>query len=307
MQLNIVNETSKLEVVVLGQPHSMGKRPELEETYDAKTYETIKNNSYPQEEDIIHEMTCFEEVLLKHGVKVLRPRILENCNQVFSRDIAFVLEDKIIISNIIPDRADEQEAYREIFDTIYFQNIYNLPEKAHVEGGDIIPYKDLVFCGVYKGEDYSRLKTARTNTYAIDFLRELYPDKTFIDISLKKDDKDPRKGILHLDCTFMPIGKDKAILYKDGFLDEKEYHFLVDIFGKSNTFEITEEEMYHMNTNIFSISPEVVVSEEKFVRLNNFLEEEWNIKVERIPYHEISKMGGLLRCSTLPLIRKNEE
>ena len=28
--------------------------------------------------------------------------------------------------------------------------------------------------------------------------------------------------------------------------------------------------------------------------------------VERVPYYEISKMGGLLRCSTLPLIREND-
>jgi N-dimethylarginine dimethylaminohydrolase len=306
MQLNITNETSELKVVVLGQPYSIGRQPELNETSDAKSYESIKNNVYPQEENIIYEMTCFEKILLKYGVKVLHPRNLKNCNQVFARDVAFVLEDKIIISNIIPDRADEQEAYKEIFDTIYFQNIYNLPEKAHVEGGDIIPHKDMVFCGVYKKRDYSQLKTARTNIYAIDFLRELYPNKDFIDIPLKKDDKNPRKGILHLDCTFMPVGENKAILYKDGFINEKDYGFLIDYFGQDNIFEITEEEMYHMNTNIFSISPHIVVSEKKFVRLNDFLENEWNMTVEKIPYYEISKMGGLLRCSTLPLIRKNE-
>jgi N-dimethylarginine dimethylaminohydrolase len=61
-----------------------------------------------------------------------------------------------------------------------------------------------------------------------------------------------------------------------------------------------------MNSNIFSISPNVVVSEQNFTRLNQFLENEWNIKVEQIPYREISKMGGLLRCSTLPLVREHD-
>ncbi len=307
MQLNIKNETSKLKTVVLGQPYSTGKQPKLEETYDAKSYESVKSNIYPKEEDIIHEMTCFEKVLLKHGVEVLRPNILKDCNQVFARDVAFVIEDKIISSNIIPDRADEQEAYSEIFDEIHFQKIYNLPEKAHVEGGDIILYKDIVFCGVYKGADYSSFKTARTNTYAIDFLKELYPGKTFIDMSLKKDDQNPRQGILHLDCTFMPVGKNKAIIYKEGFLNEKDYYFLIDFFGEKNIFEITQEEMYYMNTNIFSISSEITISEEQFNRLNFFLENEWGMIVEKIPYYEISKMGGLLRCSTLPLIRENDE
>ena len=62
--------------------------------------------------------------------------------------------------------------------------------------------------------------------------------------------------------------------------------------------------MFEMNPNIFSISPEIVVSDERFTRLNNHLHNEWGMTVEEIPYHEISKMGGLLRCSTLPLVRE---
>ncbi|MDO3384840.1 arginine deiminase-related protein, partial [Gilvimarinus sp. SDUM040013] len=118
------------------------------------------------------------------------------------------------------------------------------------------------------------------------------------------NDENPYEGILHLDCTFNPVGKDKAIIYKDGFLFGNEYQQIVDIFGKENLFEVTKEEMYWMNPNVFSISPEVVVSEKNFTRLNDHLENVWNIKVERINYREVSKMGGLLRCSTMPLIRK---
>lgn len=303
MILNVNNETSKLHAVVLGQSKSIGRKPLLKETYDAKSYENVSNNTYPIEKDIETEMNAFEKVLHKYKVQVFRPWVLKNCNQVFARDVAFVIEDKIIVSNIIPDRADEQEAYEVIINSISFNKIFNLPDKAHVEGGDIVLYNDIIFAGVYKDKDYSDLKTARTNIYAIDFLKELFPNKTFMDLELIKNDTDPRKGVLHLDCTFMPVGKNKAILYKDGFKNEKDYHFLVDFFGKKNIFEITQEEMYNMNSNIFSISPKVVVSEEKFTRLNQFLEEEWGITVEKIPYYEISKMGGLLRCSTLPLIR----
>ena len=32
--------------------------------------------------------------------------------------------------------------------------------------------------------------------------------------------------------------------------------------------------------------------------------EEQGITVEPVPYREISQMGGLLRCSTLPLVRE---
>lgn len=304
MELNIQNETSRLKKVVLGQPYSIGKTPSLEETYDAKSYETVLNKAYPTEEDIATEMTVFEDVLRKYDVDVLRPLIIPNSNQVFARDVAFVIEDRIITSNIIPDRADEQEAYAPIYKEVAFNKIYNLPEKAHVEGGDVVLYNDHIFIGTYSAPDYPSFKTARTNTYAIDFLRELFPNKIFIPLDLKKSDTNPYKGILHLDCAFMPVGDDKLILYKGGFKNEKDVDFIVDFFGRENIFEVTEEEMYFMNTNVFSIAPSVVVSEERFIRLNKYMEQEWGMTVETVAYYEISKMGGLLRCSTLPLIRE---
>jgi N-dimethylarginine dimethylaminohydrolase len=67
---------------------------------------------------------------------------------------------------------------------------------------------------------------------------------------------------------------------------------------------VTAEEMFEMFPNIFSISPEVVVSDKTFTRMNNHLRNEWGMTVEEIPYREISKMGGLLRCSTMPLVRE---
>jgi len=306
MKLSVRNETSTLKAVVLGQPGSIGKVPELSSTYDAKSYETVKNGVYPTEESIYKEMSGFENILLKYDVQVFRPWTLENCNQVFARDVGFVIDDKIINSNIIPDREDEKEAYEVIYDQIAYNKIFNLPEKVHIEGGDVVLYNDYIFLGIYTGKDYPQFKTARTNQNAFNFLKELFPEKTIIPLELKKHDTDPRQGILHLDCTFMPVSNNKAIIYKEGFIYEKDYQLLVDIFGKQNMFEITQDEMYLMNSNIFSISPQVVVSEKNFVRLNNFLETEWGMTVERIPYSEISKMGGLLRCSTLPLIRAND-
>jgi len=57
-----------------------------------------------------------------------------------------------------------------------------------------------------------------------------------------------------------------------------------------------------MNSNVFSIDEKVVVSERNFTRLNNWLHDN-GFSVEEIPYAEIAKQEGLLRCSTLPLIR----
>ena len=304
MKLNIKNETGKLKSVVLGQPKSMGPIPTLEESYDAKSYHSIEHNIYPKEEDIISEVSAFEAVLKKYDVEVLRPAIIKDYNQVFARDVAFVIEDKMIISNVIKDREDEQEAYRKIFEKVEWRKIINLPETAHIEGGDVIVWNDYLFIGTCYSEDYRSFKTARTNEYAIEILKEYFPKKRIIDLDLKKNDKIPYEGILHLDCTFNPIGKDKCIIYKNGFVDESDYELIVDIFGEENCFNITDEEMFEMNPNIFSISPEVVVSDHTFIRMNKHLRDVWGFTVEEIPYREVSKMGGLLRCSTMPLVRE---
>ena len=304
MKLNINNETGRLKSVVLGQPVSMGADPTLEESYDAKSYHTIQQGVYPKEEDIINEMTEFEKVLKKYDVEVIRPDIIKDYNQVFARDVAFVIEDKMILSNLIPDRADEQEAYSKIFEQVEWRKIINLPDTAHIEGGDVIVWNDFLFIGTCFSEDYRNFKTARTNEYAIEILKEYFPKKRIIDLELKKNDTVPYEGILHLDCTFNPVGKDKCIIYKVGFVDESDYRLILDIFGEENCFHVTKEEMFEMNPNIFSISPEVVVSDAAFTRMNRHLQDVWNIKVEEIPYREISKMGGLLRCSTMPLVRE---
>ena len=130
----------------------------------------------------------------------------------------------------------------------------------------------------------------------------MFPRKKVKSFDLRKSNTDPYNNALHLDCCFQPVGVGKAILHKNGFLQEKEYDWLVDFYGKENIFEISKEEMFHMNSNIFSISPEVVISERNFTRLNTWLRNQ-GITVEEVPYAEIAKQEGLLRCSTLPLVR----
>lgn len=302
MQLNIVDETSPLKAVILGTAKSNGPVPTIEEAYDPKSIEHIKAGTYPKEVDMIREMDAFAAVFQKYGVEVFRPEVLQDCNQIFARDIAFVIEDKLFHANILPDREREFEAIHQVLDKIDPNKIIRPPEEVHIEGGDIMPWHDHIFIGTYTGADYASYITARTNIQAVEFIREMFPNKMVKSFELRKSNTDPRENSLHLDCCFQPVGKDKAILHKNGFLVEEEYQYLVDYFGKENIFEISKEEMYQMFSNVFSISPEVVVSERNFTRLNNWLREQ-GFTVEEIPYAEIAKQEGLLRCSTMPLIR----
>jgi len=302
LELNIQNETSRLRAVVLGIAESNGPTPKLEEAYDPKSREHITAGTYPKVEDMVKEMKALATVFEKYDVQVFRPNAIEDYNQIFARDIAFVIEDKFIKSNILPDREREIDAIQYVIDQIDSKKVITLPLACHVEGGDVMPWNDYIFIGTYSGEDYPNYITARTNIHAVEALRVLFPHKKVKSFELRKSNTVARENALHLDCCFQPIGSNKAILHKNGFLIEKEYDWLVSLFGKDHVFEITKDEMYHMNSNVFSISPEVIISERNFTRLNTWLRAQ-GFTVEEVPYAEIAKQEGLLRCSTMPLIR----
>ena len=303
IKLNITNETAKLKAVVLGTAKSVGPIPKPEDCYDPKSLEHVLAGTYPKEQDMVQEMEEVAAVLKKYNVEVYRPEIIENYNQIFSRDIAFVIDDKLVKANILPDREKEYLAIQHVLDLIGSENIIQLPEECHVEGGDVMPWNDYLFVGTYSGEDYSDYITARTNSAAVNELQKQFPDKIVKPFELRKSNTNAKENALHLDCCFQPIGKNKAILHKNGFLIEDEYNWLKNYFGEENIFEITKEEMYNMNSNVFSISEDVVISEVNFKRLNTWLREN-GFTVEEVHYSEIAKQEGLLRCSTMPLIRE---
>ncbi|WP_066221126.1 dimethylarginine dimethylaminohydrolase family protein [Formosa haliotis] len=302
LSLNVSNETSRLRAVVLGTAISNGAVPAIEDAYDPKSIEHIKAGTYPIEEDMVKEMEAVAKVFEKYNVTVFRPKVIEHYNQIFARDIAFVIDDKLIKANILPDREQEVEAIQHVIQLIKPENIIKPPEEVHIEGGDVMLWNDHIFIGTYKGSDYPNHITARTNMEGVNFIKNLFPNKTVKEFDLVKSKTDPRDNALHLDCCFQPVGKNKGIIFRDGFKEASDYQYLVNLFGEENLFHITRDEMYNMNSNVFSIAENVVISEQNFTRLNTWLRA-CGFTVEEVPYAEISKQEGLLRCSTMPLIR----
>ena len=302
LKLNVNNETSRLLAVVLGTAKRNGSTPKFEECYDPKSRQNVLANTYPIEIDMVNELNQLEDVLVRYDVQLFRPEVINDYNQIFSRDIGFVIDDFFIISNILPQRSKEILAIDKVINLIPKNKIIKLPEDCHIEGGDVILLNDYIFIGTYDGNDYSNFKTARTNYKAINFLKEKFTEKMIIPFDLIKSDFEPKKNALHLDCCLQPVGNGKLVTCPDAFLKRDQYEWLVNHFGKENILEISLNEMSEMNCNFFSIDTNVVVSEKSFTRLNSWLRS-FNILVEEINYKEISKQGGLLRCSTLPLKR----
>ena len=302
-KVGLYSETDKLETVILGIAKDWGDTPDAEDCYDPRSLESVLNNVYPGISEVDKELEIFRSVLEKHGVQVLRPKLIENLNQVFARDISFVIDDKFIIPHIIPDRQKELEGIFSIIDGLDADHIIRLPKGAHAEGGDVLLWHNYLFIGCSNDKEFEKYKVARTNVSGVNALKEHFPEKTIRTFELNKSDTDPFKNTLHLDCCFQPIGKNKCILYPGGLKNEDDIKWIKTIFGDKNVFEVTEEEAYHLFPNVFSIDQKTIVSNEAFDRLNSQLVE-WGFEVEEIPYGNVAKMGGLLRCTTQPLSRK---
>lgn len=301
MEILVSSETSKLRSVIIGIADSLGEKPVLSDLYDPKSIENLKKGTYPTEKDMIKELQNFASTLEKYDVKVYRPELIKDYNQIFSRDIGFVIDNFFFKSNILPKRANEFNGITSILSKFSHQFV-SMPENCHIEGGDVLYHMNNIFIGFYDKYDYKNLFTARTNKSAVEFLIDFFPEKKVKAFHLNKSLTDPKKNILHLDCCLQIVGKNKAIIHPDAFTFKKDYKWLVDFFGSKNIFEINAKEMYDMTSNVLSINDHTVVSQPKFNRLNRWLRSH-NIFVEEIDLTEVSKQEGLFRCTSLPLLR----
>ena len=219
ISLNVNNEFGKLNEVILGIAQSNGGVPKLDECYDPKSREHVQNGTFPEEAHLSDELNQFLNVLKKYNVSVFRPTLIEDYNQIFSRDIAFVIGEKLVVSNIIKDREKEINAIENIISQIDPSNIIRLSNKARIEGGDVIIHNDHIFIGYSKEEDFKQFQVARTNEIAIEEIKEKFSNKKIVAFELKKSDYQAKENALHLDCCFQPIGKKMAIIYEEGFIE----------------------------------------------------------------------------------------
>ncbi len=287
---------------MVGIARKMGPKPAIENCYDARSRESVELGTYPEMEDCMVQLNSLVEKLESLGVEVLRPDVLDATNQVFTRDIGFVIDDQFILPNVIEDRASEVKAINALLDRIPSSNIIMMPSGCYAEGGDVIVHERYVFVGLSNEATFNKYKTARTNEAGLDYLQDEFPAYDFKGFELLKSDVDPRKGSLHLDCAFQPLG-DALLLAPHLFKNAADVIWIESHFGTDNIFYCTDDEAYDLHTNVFSIGPKEVLISAAAGRLKNWLEER-SYTVHTITYDEIVKMGGLLRCSTMPLERE---
>ena len=145
---NVNNEHNQLKAVIVGTAESWGANPIPEEAVDPKSREHILAGTYPSASDVKEELEALIEILKSEGVEVYRPEIVEDLNQVFARDVGVVIEDKLVRTSMIRDRAPEWEGIAPIFSNLPKGSILTPPEGVRVEGGDVMLMGNEIWVGI---------------------------------------------------------------------------------------------------------------------------------------------------------------
>lgn len=287
------NESDTLRSVVIGYVDNLylHGRPQL---INLMAAESASAGNEPTMEVSIPEFRNLQRVLEAEGVEVLTPDELgaetKVYNQSYSRDIGFVIGDKFFVSRM--KKAARMQEWRSIakyIATIPEANRVYVPEGMFIEGGDIVVDKGIVFVGI----------SQRTTEEALAFLEEQLTGTGLKVVPVRTRSIEEGKDVLHLDCTFVPVGKNCALIYSDGIAEMPK-----EISDTYDLIEVTAEEQRELATNVLALSPTQVIARDSAHRVNS---EMTNRGIEVIPvkFDDAPMFGGSIRCCTLPLVRQN--
>lgn len=268
-------EYDSLEHVVVALPEHMAITEVINETQNYYLQENINIDI------AVKQHKYFIDILKAQGAVVEELDLMLDLNeQVFTRDIGFVIGEKLFVSYMSKDiRKKEVAVLMEWLEEreLPFEKI----ELPTMEGGDVIIDGDTIWVGV----------SGRTSLEAIKDLQSELPNYTVSAVHLRDD-------ILHLDCVFNVISEDTALIYPEAFHEKT----IEQIKKHYKLIEVTKEEQFSMGPNVLAIGGGKLISLPENERLNNELTKV-GFQIIEVPFSEIIKSGGSYRCCTLPLLR----
>jgi N-dimethylarginine dimethylaminohydrolase len=224
------------------------------------------------------------EILREEGVEV---EVLDPHPQLpyqhATRDVGVVIGDRMLLSNLKHwTRQPEAEVLKPVLEDRYGLKV--LRPVGFVEGGDVIVDGHRLWVGI----------GARTNGQGAEFLyRTFGRDHEVITLRF-----DPR--YTHLDTVLGVLGQGRALVYEPAF-DEPSLQRIRDAYP--DNIPLTDEEQKSGGANVLFLSPEKVISIAENESVNQQLVRA-GFEVVTLPYSEVIKSGGSVRCDALPVERE---
>lgn len=284
-KLCVTSETGRLRAVVIGYPDNFLKVPPEIINETQKLY--YFGADCPTRERVMAELGGLKQTLLCHGIEVFQPEPLDGVpDQLMTRDIGVVIGDTFVVTQMARDsRRDEWLGLLPLLDRLRTQRIIKVPDDVVLEGGDVVVDDGRIFVGL----------SQRTGPDGAAYLASRFPHFEVIPVPLKQ--LADGENVLHLDCSFVPVGRRSALIYPDGLAEVPPA--LAEAY---DWIEVTRAEQAMLATNVLSISPTQVIARPQASRVNAELRRH-GLEVIELPFDDPPKTGGSFRCCSLPLWR----
>ncbi|MBC6466606.1 dimethylarginine dimethylaminohydrolase family protein [Actinomadura alba] len=230
-------------------------------------------DSAPKFDKLLAQHDAVRRALLAEGVEIVEIPALPDAPLQFNvRDVGAVIGSRFFLGRMGRRIRTPEPAWL----ATCLEVAASAPESGVFEGGDVTVTPDRVFVGL--GERTSLSGCA-----------SLTPDsRQIVPIRLAP-------GVLHLDVALNLLGPSLGVVHHPALVDAAPAGF--------TWIDITEDEFLEQAANVLLLGPDRVMMDSRHVRLQRILTDHGFTCVP-VELDEITKVGGGVRCMTLPLTRR---
>lgn len=237
----------------------------------------------PQPQVMVQQHLCLVDVLREQGVEVeLLPPVQGLPYQHATRDVGIVIGDTLVLSSLREETRRLEALVAEPVLQKYGLRVL-APDRGFVEGGDVVVDNGRLWVGL----------GARTDERGLDFLQRTF-GRDYDVIPLHFD-----AHYTHLDTILGVLGGERALLYEPAF-EPASLQRIQDAYPSA--ISLTDEEQHNAGANVLCLGPGRVVTIAENSTVNERLAQS-GFEVIALPYSEVIKGGGSVRCDTLPVER----
>jgi N-dimethylarginine dimethylaminohydrolase len=238
----------------------------------------------PKPQVMVQQHRRLVNVLQEQGVQIeLLPPLPTLPYQHATRDVGIVIGDTLVLSSLREETRRLEARVAEPVLQSYGLRVL-APDQGFVEGGDVVVDHRRLWVGL----------GARTDERGLDFLQRTF-GRDYEIIPLHFD-----THYTHLDTILGVLGGGRALLYEPAF----EPASLQRIKGAyPSLISLTDEEQRNAGANVLCLGPGQVITIAENRTVNEKLAK-LGFEVIALPYSEVIKGGGSVRCDTLPVERE---